>query len=320
MKIKLTALLVLITISCLNAQDVVIKEDVKKVSDEACDCIGDINLNLEKTEANEKIKSCISEAIISNQISEDLMGKLTQAFDSISSSKKEIDSLLIGIDKETIISIDEDYKEIEEYLLRNCQSLKVLIASDNTVHENSFSNREKALKYYDEGIDFFKVGNYKKALPKFKKAVNIDENFAFAWDNLGMCQRKEGKYDEAIESYNTSLKLDPKGRMPLMNIPVAYEYLKDYEKAIIAYKKFLEVYPNDAEGFYGIGRMYHVRGDYENALKSTFLAYLEYKKMNSPYINDAERNISIFYNEMKEKDMLETFNNIAEQYNIKINN
>lgn len=319
MKIKLSVFFLIIAVSFANAQKIDKNESINEVSDKACNCIGEIDLELERIEANDKIKSCISEAIISNQINAGLMGKLSKAIDSISSSKKEIDSLVIGSDEEIIISADKDYDDIEEYLLLNCQKLKVLIASDNTKFENSVSDHDKALKFYNEGINFFKKGNYKKALPKFKKAVKADKNFAFAWDNLGMCQRKEGKYKEAIESYNESLRLDPIGRMPLMNIPVAYEYLNDYDNAILAYKKFSEIYPKDPEGFYGIGRMYHVKGNYNDALENTFKSYLLYKEMQSPYVKDAERNIAIFYNEMKDKGMLETFNKIAEKYNIKIN-
>lgn len=292
--------------------------DIEKISSKACDCIGEIEISLEKEEANDKINSCITEAIISDQVQNDLMGQLTKALDNVDSSKKESDSLVIKNDKDIVISTDKNYAQIEEYLLRNCQRLKVLIASDNTKHENSISNHDKALKFYDEGVDYFRNGNYKKALPKFKKAVKIDKEFAFAWDNLGVCQRKLGKYKEAINSYNESLKLDPLGRVPLMNIPVAYELLKDYDNAILAYKRFSELYPNDAEGDYGIGRIHHMKGNYEDALDSMFKAYLKYKEMKSPYVQDAERNISIFYNEMKEKGMLDTFHELAKKHNITI--
>lgn len=292
--------------------------NIKQISDQACECIGKIDIGLEKEKANDSINSCITTAIISDQVQNDLMGELSKTIDSISSSQKEFDSLVIEDDKEILLSTDKDYAKIEEHLLRSCQKLQVLISSDNTKHENSISNHDKALEFYDEGVSHFRNGNYKKALPKFKKAVKIDKTFAFAWDNLGVCQRKLGKLEEAINSYNKSLELDPLGRMPLMNIPVAYEMLKDYDNAILAYERFLGIYPKDPEGYYGIARMYHLKVNYEDALDNIFKAYLMYKEIQSPYSQDAERNIAIFYNEMKEKGMLKTFNEIANKYNIKI--
>lgn len=293
--------------------------DVEKISDRACECIDEIELGTEKKEINDNINSCITEAIVSNQVQNNLIGQLTKALEDIDASKKGTDSLVVTSDKGVVISANKDYAKIEEYLLRNCQSLKVLISSDNTRHENSMSNHDKALEFYNDGVDYFRNGNYKKALPKFKKAVKFDKEFAFAWDNLGVCQRKLGRYKEAINSYNESLKLDPLGRVPLMNIPVAYELLKDYDNAILAYERFSDLYPDDAEDYYGIGRMYHMKGNYKDALDSMFKAYLKYKEMKSPYVQDAERNISIFYNEMKEKGMLDVFNELAKKHNITIN-
>ncbi len=65
--------------------------------------------------------------------------------------------------------------------------------------------------------------------------------------------------------------------------------------------------------------MYHVKGNYKGAVESMFQAYIGYKEIKSPYIQDAEKNISIFYKEMKEKGMLDIFNEIAKKYNVTIN-
>ncbi len=246
MKKKLSLLVIFFSALFVSAQD----EDIKKVSDESCSCISEISLNIEKTEANEKIKSCISTAILSNQIKGDLLGQIRKSVD-VSTLSKENDSIVDEDNKDITIIVDKNYDEIEEYLLRNCEKLKILIASDNKEFDNSYSTNKKALKLYDEGVTFFKERNYKKVAPKFKKALKEDKKFGFAWDNLGMCQRQLRDYKEAIKSYNESLNLDPSGRMPLMNIPVVYEYLKDYDKAIKAYKRFSDIYPKDPEGHYG---------------------------------------------------------------------
>ena len=196
--------------------------------------------------------------------------------------------------------------------------MKRLMMNESEERENSVSNKKKAIRYYNEGQDLYRQGNFKKAIKKYKKAVKEDENFAFAWDMIGLSYRQLQQYGKAIEHYNKSLEVQPGGKVPLMNIPVAYEYLKEYEKAITGYENFMKVFPGDPEGYYGLGRIYHLQGDYENALENMCKAYLIYKELNSPYIRDAGQNIALFYNELKQQNRLDIFEKAAKKYNIQI--
>jgi tetratricopeptide (TPR) repeat protein len=53
--------------------------------------------------------------------------------------------------------------------------------------------------------------------------VKIDPNFAYAYDNMGICYRRLEEYDKAIEAYEKSLKIDPYGTMPLQNLGIVYQ-------------------------------------------------------------------------------------------------
>ena len=142
--------------------------------------------------------------------------------------------------------------------------MKKNLASNNKESSAfSFSKNEKAIEQYNKGIDFLKTENYKEALTWFKKAVKTDPQFAFSWDNFGICSRKLDKLDDALEAYNKSLNIDPRGKTPLQNIPVVYQFKQEYDKAIEAYNKLLTAYPGDVEGYFGIGRMYILKSDLE---------------------------------------------------------
>jgi tetratricopeptide (TPR) repeat protein len=159
-----------------------------------------------------------------------------------------------------------------------------------------------------------------KAVPYFQKAVDIDPRFAFAWDNLGVCQRRLGNLDAALQAYTKSLELDPKGVMPLHNIPVVYEHKKDYDKAIEAYQKLLAIYPDDPEAFYGTGRIYaFFKVDLEKALQNMCKAYNIYTSINSPYRVDAEKNITYLYQELKKEGKEKLFFDILKENNIRTN-
>lgn len=298
----------------MSAQD----EETIAISKDACGCMEEIDLTRPKSEQYEKIESCISGSIISYQLKQSLQDlPIVVGKDSISATytNAPTDSVQnVNID----IVTDKNYKEIERYSLRNCSAMKRIMASDNTKGESSVSNKKKAIEFYNKGQQYYEEGKYGNAIVEFSKAVKKDKNFAFAWDNLGLSYRKQGQLKQAIDSYKKSLEIDPTGKMPLMNIPVAYGMMKDNENAIKTYKELIAVYPDDPEGYYGIGRIYHTTEDYENALENMIKAYMLYKEQNSPYIHDAESNISQFYSDMKEKGQLEIFNRIAEKYNIKI--
>ena len=169
-------------------------------------------------------------------------------------------------------------------------------------------------------MDYMESGDYETAILKFKKAIEIDPNFAFSWDNLGVCYRKSNQYEKAIEAYKKSLEINPEGRMPLMNIAVTYNLKKEFEEAIVYYNKFISIYNDDAEGYYGLGLILYTNNMQEEGLANLIHAYTIYSAQNSPYRADAAKKIGYMYNDLKNNDKLEIFNKVAAKYNLKIQN
>ena len=85
------------------------------------------------------------------------------------------------------------------------------------------------IEFYQKGQLDFEEKKYKEALKNYQKAVEIDKNFAFAWDNIGLCNRYLENYEDAIVAYEKSIKINPKGLMPLQNLAIVYSYKKDYK-------------------------------------------------------------------------------------------
>lgn len=202
----------------------------------------------------------------------------------------------------------------------NCPTLKDKVASNNVVNNNSMSTNKEALKLYDLGMDETAKNNFKGAIEYYKKAVKIDPNFAFAYDNMGICYRRLEEYDLAIDAYEKSLKIDPNGLMPLQNIAVAYSYKKDYKKAVETYERLAKIEPNNPEVFYGIGQMYALHlNDSEKGLDNMCKAYKLYIEQKSPYRGDAEKIIQMIYAQMKKDGKEDNFNKILSANNIKSN-
>jgi len=277
-----------------------------KYATEACTCIDSITVRKkDHKQISTDIAACIDRQTI-----------LYQSMMEISRSMKSGNlNIELNIDTDSP-KYKEHYFRIEEWLTDSCASLKRIVDTNNKESEFSFSKDKKAIEQYNKGIDYLNTENYKDALGWFEKAVKTDPQFAFAWDNIGICNRRLGNLDAALEAYKKSLALDPNGKTPLQNIPVVYQFKKDYDKALEAYQNLLVVFPGDAEGYFGIGRMYILKSDYAKGLDNMCKAYNIYTEINSPYRVDAQTIISGLYKAMKEKGQEELFNKILKDNHI----
>lgn len=288
------------------------KNLLKSVAEETCKCIDSIVIT-DKSHAkiSEEISQCIKKEVTAYQTGLKLI-------DAQKESEKGVKKININIQmNENSNEYKQYYYEIENYLRDHCTSMNDKIDTNEKKSHKSISTDSKAIQFYNDGIKEYKNQNYEVAVSHFKKAVEQDHDFPFAWDNLGICYRKLGDYDKALEAYRTSLKIDPTGKMPLQNIPIIYIYKKEYQKAIDAYQEMKKVYFEDPEVEYGIGQVYfqYIK-DYEKSLDFIAKAYNKYVKINSPYRSDAESIIQSIYKIMKEQNKLETFHKILNQNNI----
>jgi tetratricopeptide (TPR) repeat protein len=307
--------------SSLSQDNAATTNKVKEVSKEACICINEIDVNLSKKVKSEKIKSCITMANSVYQMNQMMLSgfeKISDTLDKIEDLSK-IDSLTVGEGGKHTIVVDEDYELIEEYLYQNCAQMKDIYFTENDASKNSYSDRKKAMKFYDQGQQAFAMQDYSRAIVLFNKAVKKDKKFAFAWDNLGYSYRKVNNFDKAIECYKKSLALDPKGKMPLMNIAVAYQLKNDLPNALKSYENYKKMHNDDPEAYYGMGRILYFQKNYEPALQNMIKAYVLYEEMGSPYSIDAQKHIGFIYAEMKELGQLEAFNRITKENKIEIN-
>jgi len=289
---KILNLLLLFTFLIASSQEKN-ANDLKIISDKACDCISNIDQSI--STKNDAIKNCIS----------------TSINNSLKNTKNDVSDVQLDT---------ESYKKVESYLVDNCESLKELSFAENQEFKHSSSKNVLAQLAYDDGMEYLEQGDYENAIPKFKKAIEIDSKFAFAWDNLGVSYRQSNKYDEAIKAYKKSLDINPKGRLPLINIAVTYNLNKDYPSAIKYYKKFIALYNDDPEGYYGLGLILYTNNKPEEGLDNLIHAYTIYSDQNSPYRADAAKKIGYMYNDLKNQDKLEVFNKVATKYNLKIEN
>jgi len=80
-----------------------------------------------------------------------------------------------------------------------------------TVQEFHPWNPMKASKDVQVGDFYFKRGNYKGAIDRYREALYYKENDAVATYRLAVCQEKMGDKDEARKNFEQYLKILPEG-------------------------------------------------------------------------------------------------------------
>ena len=266
-------------------------EKLLVATNNACECISQIESTSDNK--NQNIQDCINKSLESVKID-----KTSSAADTF----------------------EMNYKMLENYLVQHCKPLKELAFTENKKFKHASSDNVLAQLAYDDGMDYINDGDIENAILKFSKAVEIDPNFAFAWDNLGISYRKNTEYDKAIASYQKSLEIYPEGRLPLLNIAITYNLNKQYNEAVTYYNKFIEIYNDDPEGYYGLGLILYTQEQEEAGLDHLIRAYTIYTAQNSPYRADAAKKIGYMYKDLKNQDKLEVFHKVAYKYNLKVQN
>jgi tetratricopeptide (TPR) repeat protein len=294
------------------------KSLLKEISVNACKCIDSVDTyNKSKKEISKGINSCIDKQMMAYQLGKQLSSikDLLKEKEGNYVENKQV-NVEINVNPESD-SYKKNYYEMETYLMDNCPAVKDKIAANDQIGEKSLSNNPDAMRFYELALDETKLGNFEKAIDYYKKALVYDKEFAFAYDNMGICYRRLNEFDKAIESYEKSLEIDPNGMMPLQNIGIVYIYKKQYKKAVKSYEKLAKIDPDNPEVYYGLGNVYAVHlAEYEKALTNLCIAYRIYTTQKSPYRSDAEKLIQIVYDEMKKEGKEDKFDEILKKNNI----
>jgi len=102
---------------------------------------------------------------------------------------------------------------------------------------------EKLTARLEEGSQFVRDQNYLKAIDVFTEVINLDKNWAEAWNKRATVYYLIGEFQDSQNDINKVLKLEKRHFGALAGQGLVNIQLKNYEKAIRSYEQAQEIYP-----------------------------------------------------------------------------
>ena len=143
--------------------------------------------------------------------------------------------------------------------------------SGSSDSSNAYYYKQKALKFValehlKKGYQFYKQGNFEKALAYYNKAIELNPNSHSSYYYRGILFYKKKSLEKAKQDFQTSVYLYPK-------MGECYDYLgaillsqRKYDDALTYLARAIQLNPKSAVAHYNTALCFSKKGDAKNAL------------------------------------------------------
>jgi tetratricopeptide (TPR) repeat protein len=123
------------------------------------------------------------------------------------------------------------------------------------------SKAAEADEWFAKGNTAYEAKNYDEAIRCYKKATELDPDFASAYYNLGIIYAAKGMFDQAFSAYKKVLAVKPDYYAARNNLATAYIKLELFDEAITELKQVLASHPNLPHAHFNLGECYFSQGN-----------------------------------------------------------
>ena len=191
------------------------------------------------------------------------------AWNKISEQIKDFISTIEYLDKDkdiaSNITTEIDKKTLDATEIDNKFRDAPNNALDHT-KKNIKINSSDAEFYYNQGLDKYKLKDYRGAINDFTQSIKINPKKAEAYNDRGSVKYNLEDYQGAIDDFNQAIKINPNYVYPYYNLGTLKTKLKDYKGAINDYNKAVNIGPNFPAGYSNRGNIKYILNDYKGAI------------------------------------------------------
>ena len=155
---------------------------------------------------------------------------------------------------EKALKVDPSFKTVERFLK--------LIEDVNQQKKKS----KTAISYF-KGVACQLKRRWDEAIDEYNKAIEINPEYACAYNARGHAYYIKGQYDKAISDFTKAIKLNPRNAEAYNDRGITYDEGKsEYDKAISDFTKAIELNPKDAKAYNNRGNAYVKKGQFDKAI------------------------------------------------------
>ena len=99
--------------------------------------------------------------------------------------------------------------------------------------------------FYNLGIVYEKMKNFKKAKESYQKAIELEPDYSDAIYNMGLVHTELREYNEAVECFKKIIEEDPEDSNTYFNLGLVYFKQKDYIQAIENFQRTIDLNDED---------------------------------------------------------------------------
>jgi tetratricopeptide (TPR) repeat protein len=135
-----------------------------------------------------------------------------------------------------------------------------------TLYDHSLKVSPSDVIYCSRGVAYAQLGDHRQAILDYDRAIEINSEYAGAYNNRAVAYAQLGNHRQAISDYDRVIEIDPELALAYLNRGKTYRELGDHRHAISDFDRAIEIDPKYAEAYYNRGRVYNILGNYRQAI------------------------------------------------------
>jgi tetratricopeptide (TPR) repeat protein len=139
----------------------------------------------------------------------------------------------------------------------------------------------------------YKRGLLEQAVSPLKKSINLDPNYAWGHNLMGVILSKRGNFDESSTAFVKAIELDQNNAPAHFNYGLLLFDNEKYKESAEYLEKSLAIYKNMSEAHFILGLLYKQKGETDIALRELETAFETFEKRSPDNGNERSRSLMI---------------------------